>query len=176
MWKLSRNENDGLLQIGTVTTTHSLKGEVKVFPLTDDVKRFDDLKEAVIIQKNRQIKVTKERVKYFKNLVIIKFREFNDISEVEGLRGAGIFVRREDAVKLSEDEYFETDLLGLDVYDEAGVLLGTLKEVIHTGANDVYSVKTGEGKDILIPAIKQCILDVDTEGGRMMVHLLEGLV
>lgn len=173
---MSRNEKDSLLQIGTITTTHSLKGEVKVFPLTDDVKRFEDLKEAILIQRDRQIPVTKERVKYFKNLVIVKFREFNDISEVEGLKGAGIFVKREDAVKLSENEYFETDLLGLEVYDEDDERLGTLEEVIHTGANDVYSIKTDEGRDILIPAIKQCILDVDIDEGRMRVHLLKGLV
>ncbi|MBO4375131.1 MAG: 16S rRNA processing protein RimM [Lachnospiraceae bacterium] len=176
MSKLSRNEGNGLIQIGTVTTTHSLKGEVKIFPLTDDVKRFDDLKEAVLIQKDRQIPVTKERVKYFKNLVIVKFREFNDISEVEGLRGAELYVNRDNAVALGEDEYFETDLIGLDVYDEDDTLIGSLNEVIHTGANDVYSVKTGDGKELLIPAIKQCILDVDTDEGRMMVHLLEGLV
>lgn len=173
---MSRNEENDLLQIGTVTTTHSLKGEVKIFPLTDDVKRFDDLKEAVLIQKNRQIPVNKERVKYFKNLVIVKFKEFNDISEVEGLRGAGLFVSRKNAVRLKEDEYFETDLIGMDVFDEDDTCIGKLEEVIHTGANDVYSVKTEDGRDILIPAIKQCILEVDTDEGRMKVHLLEGLV
>ncbi len=173
---MSRNEENDLLQIGTVTTTHSLKGEVKVFPLTDDVKRFDDLKEAVLIQKNKQIPVNKERVKYFKNLVIVKFREFNDISEVEGLRGAGLFVSRKNAVRLKENEYFETDLIGMDVFDEDETRIGRLEEVIHTGANDVYSVKTEDGRDILIPAIRQCILEVDTDSGRMKVHLLEGLV
>ena len=173
--KLSRNEETGLLQIGTVTTTHSLKGEVKIFPLTDDVRRFDDLKEAVIILKDKKIPVNKERVKYFKNLVIVKFREFNDISEVEGLRGAGLFVSRENAVKLEENEYFETDLEGMEVSDEEGNVIGTLEEVIHTGANDVYSVKSPDGRDILIPAIRQCILEVDTVSKKMKVHLLEGL-
>ncbi|MCR5650467.1 MAG: ribosome maturation factor RimM [Lachnospiraceae bacterium] len=164
------------VQIGTVTTTHSLKGEVKIFPLTDEVSRFDDLEECILIRNGKEIPVTKERVKYFKNLVIVKFKEFNDISEVEGFRGAGLFVTRENAVKLEEDEYFETDLLGMEVFDEEGTRIGSLEEIIRTGANDVYSVRAEDGKEILIPAIKQCILDVDTDEGRMKVHLLKGLV
>ncbi len=173
---MSRNERNDLLRIGTITTTHSLKGEVKVFPLTDDVRRFDDLKEALIIQNGKETAVSVERVKYFKNLVIVKFREFNDISQVEGLRQAGIYVSRENAVKLDKDEYFECDLIGMDVFDDENRLLGSLKEVIHTGANDVYCVGNDAGDEILIPAIKQCILDVDTDEGKMKVHLLEGLI
>ncbi len=173
---MSRIESDDLLKIGTITTTHSLKGEVKVFPLTDDIKRFDDLREALIIQNGREVPVNVESVKYFKNLVIVKFREFNDISQVEGFRQAGIFVTRDNAVKLKENEYFECDLIGMEVFDESDEKIGLLKEIIHTGANDVYSVESEDGREILIPAIKQCILEVDTDEGTMKVHLLEGLI
>ena len=171
---MSRNEE--YLQIGAVTTTHGLKGEVKVYPLTDDVRRYDDLKEAELKVRDKMIPVTVERVKYFKNLVIVKFKEYNDISEVEALRGAGLYVSRENAVKLDENEYFECDLIGMEVLNEDGTVLGELKEVIHTGANDVYTVKLPEGREVLIPAIKQCILDVNVEEGTMKVHLLEGLM
>ena len=85
-------------------------------------------------------------------------------------------VTREHAVKLKKNEYFIADLIGLKVYTEDDAFLGTLDDVIQTGANDVYQVVTEEGKEILIPAIRQCILEVDVEEGRMKVHLLEGLV
>ena len=174
---MSRNNLSRYLQIGAVTNTHGLKGEVKIYPLTDDARRFDDLKEAELSVKGKRIPVTVEKVRYFKNLVIVKFKEFNNISEVEGFRGAELYVSRENAVPLKENEYYEVDLTGLDVYDEDGRLLGTLKQVIHTGANGVYSVTLIEsGKELLIPAIRQCILDVDIEEGTMKVHLLEGLI
>lgn len=83
---------------------------------------------------------------------------------------------REHAVKLKKNEYFIADLIGLKVYTEDDAFLGTLDDVIQTGANDVYQVVTEEEKEILIPAIRQCILEVDVEEGRMKVHLLEGLV
>lgn len=170
----------GYLQVGTVTNTHALKGEVKVYPLTDDARRYDDLKqkEVRLISGNGKVTrdLTVEKVRYFKNLVIVKFKGLDNIADVEGFKGAGLYVSRENAVELKEDEYYEVDLIGMEVFTEDGSLLGELKGVIHTGANDVYDVTLQSGGRVLIPAIKQCILEVDVEEGRMTVHLLEGLM
>ena len=109
-------------------------------------------------------------------MVILKFREFDSINEVEKYRGCELYVSREQAVPLEENEYYIADLLGMSVYTEAGELLGNLRDVIETGANDVYCVNTEKYGEVLIPAIRQCILQVDVEAGRMTVHLLPGLL
>src|SRR5574344_1723481 len=177
MWKLSRNNRSEYLMIGKVTSTHGLKGEGKVYPTTDDPDRFKSLKEVLLVTASEELELTVETVKFFKQFVIIKFREFGDINQIEKFRGARLMVRRDEAVELARDEYFESDLIGMDVVNDSdGSLLGTLYDIIHTGANDVYDVRSGEGKSILIPAIKSCILEVDVPGGKMRVHLLEGLL
>lgn len=164
------------LQVGVITATHGLKGEVKVFPTTDDAGRFQDLKTVYLDTGKEYRRLEILQVRFFKQFVILKFRGLDAIEAVEPYRKRGLFVSREDAVPLEENEYFIADLIGIQVETEEGELLGTLEDVIVTGANDVYAVRTGEGKEILIPAIHQCILSVDTENRRMRVHLLEGLV
>ena len=149
---------------------------MKVYPLTDDVKRYDGLKEVRLVTDKESLDLTVEKVRYFKNLVIVKFKGYDNISQVEGFKGGKLFVSRENAVPLKENEYYECDLIGMDVFDEDGAELGTLKEVIHTGANDVYDVTLANGGRVLIPAIRQCILSVDVDEGKMTVHLLEGLM
>ncbi|MCC8051101.1 MAG: ribosome maturation factor RimM [Clostridiales bacterium] len=181
-----------ILRVGAVTTTHGLAGEVKVFPTTDDPARFRRLKSVLIetraagtndLSTMRELEV--ERVRFFKNLVIVKFRGLDRIEDVEGFRGCSLYVTRENAVRLEEGEYFIADLLGLQVYTDEDwrreqnstcFLLGELTDVLQTGANDVYEVTLDDGRQVLIPAIRQCILDVNLEKGTMLVHLLEGLL
>ena len=164
------------MQVGIITSTHGLKGEVKVFPTTDDPGRFKKLKEVILDEKKGQRKAEVESVKFFKQFVILKFKGMDDISDVERLRQVGLYVTRENAVKLKKDEYFIADLIGMTVENEDGKALGTLKDVIQTGANDVYDVTMEDGKSLLIPAIRDCILEVDVEAARMRVHLLPGLL
>lgn len=166
---------DEMLQVGVITDTHGIKGEVKVFPTTDDVNRFDYLKKAYIDSKEGLIPVKVNSVKYFKQYVIIKFKGINDINDIEKYKKSPLLVTREDAVPLEEGQYYITDIIGINVYTDDGVNIGTLKEVLQTGANDVYIVRNSENKEILIPAIKQCILDIDLEKKEMKVHLLDGL-
>lgn len=164
------------LQVGVITATHGLKGEVKVFPTTDDPNRFRRLKE-VILDTGREERVLEiEGVKFFKQMVILKFKGFDDIGDVEKFRRGTLFVTRENAVKLKKNEYFIADLIGMQVENEDGSELGTLQDVISTGANDVYDVRLSDGRQLLIPAIRECILSVDVEEGRMRVHLLDGLL
>lgn len=167
---------EDLLKVGVITSTHGIRGEVKVFPTTDDIQRFTYLKECVIDTGKQQIPVEVEGCKFFKNQAILKFKEFQSIDEVEKYKGAGLWVTREHAVPLEEGEFYIADIIDADVYEENGEYLGRLTEVMETGANDVYVVKLESGKELLIPAIPQCILDVDTEQPRVTVRLMKGML
>lgn len=164
-----------LLQVGVITSTHGIRGEVKVFPTTDDAARFKKLKNVILDngKERRDLEITS--VKFFKNQVILKFKGIDDINDVEKYKKAPLFVTRENAVPLEENEYFIADLIGLSVTSDEGEELGVIDDVLQTGANDVYVVKKAGANDLLIPAIKDCILDVDVENGTMKVHLLAGL-
>ena len=164
------------LRVGVITTTHGLKGEVKVYPTTDSPERFCDLDEVMLRAGAAERELHVERVRFFKNLVIVKFREFDKIEDVENLRQAELYVSRENAVPLEEGEYYIGDLIGMEVYTDDGELLGTLDDVIETGANDVYSVNSKKHGNVLIPAIEYCIMNVDIDLGKMTVRLLPGLI
>lgn len=165
-----------MFQVGVISSTHGVRGEVKVYPTTDDVKRFKKLKE-VILDTGREMKTLEiESVKFFKQFAILKFKGIDNINDIEKYKGKSLFVDREHAVRLRKDEYFIADMIGMQVVTDEGEDFGILKEVIETGANDVYIIDTKEHGEILIPAIKQCILHVDVEQGIMQIHLMEGLV
>ena len=117
-----------------------------------------------------------QNVRFFKQFVILKFKSLDNINEVERYRRCPLLVERKDAVPLEEDEYFIADMLGLEVLMEDGARFGTLKDVIETGANDVYVIESLEHGEVLIPAIKECVLDVDIPGGRMKIRLMDGLI
>ena len=165
-----------ILQVGIITTTHGVKGEVKVFPTTDDTNRFKKLREVILDTGKEKITLEIEGVKFFKQMVILKFKGIDTLDDVAKYRQAGLYVTRDNAVKLGKDEYFIADLIGMEVYDEFDQLIGSLEDVIETGANDVYVIRMTDGRELLLPAIRQCILNVDAQGGRMQVHVLEGLV
>ena len=167
---------DDLLQVGIITQPHGVHGEVKVFPTTNDVKRFKKLKEVLLDTRKEKITLEIESVKFFKQYAILKFRGFDSINDIEKYKGTPLLVTRENAVKLGQDEYFIADLIDMAVYDEQEQYLGVLTNVIETGANDVYEVKFEDGRQILFPAIEQCILNVDMEGRKMKVHIMDGLL
>lgn len=166
---------EDLLIVGTITSPHGVKGEIKVFPRTDDVRRFKKLKEVYLDTGKEKLLLHPESVKFFKQFVIIKFKEFNSMNEVEGLRNKNLLVDRKNAVKCEKDEYFIADLIGLTVYRDTGEVLGELTDVLQTGANDVYEVTKSDGKTVLLPAIKECIKEVDIENGSMKVFVMPGL-
>ena len=172
-----RMENmEQLLRVGVISSTHGIRGEVKVYPTTDDPERFLDLDE-VILDTGREHKILEiEGVKFFKNQVILKFKGYDNINDIEKYLKKDLLVDRENAVELGENENFIADLIDMEVVTDEGKVLGTLTDVIETGANDVYAVKTPEGKEILLPAIRDCILDVNVDEKRMTVHVMEGLL
>ena len=166
---------ENLLQVGAILDTHGLRGEVKVFPTTDDPGRYDYLEDIILEDKSgKQITLVVEKVRYFKNLVIVKFKDLDNIDDVEQYKKCNLYVTRENAVELEEDEYFVADLIGLTAKTDEGEELGQIKDVLTTGANDVYVIDTKEG-ELLVPAIHDCVQEVDLEAGVMTLHLLPGL-
>lgn len=165
---------DDLLKVGVITSTHGLRGEVKVFPTTDDAQRFKKLKEVILDAGGKRCSLEIAGVRFFKQQVIVKFKGIDNINDVENYKGKSLYVTRDKAVRLEKDEYFIGDMLGMEVVSDEGEALGILKSVMETGANDVYVVE-GSEKELLLPAIKQCILDVDIRQRKMTVHLMKGL-
>lgn len=164
------------LQVGVITQTHGIRGEVKVFPTTDDVNRFKKLKEVMLDTGKERLTMEIESVKFFKQYVILKFRGYDSINDIEKYKRTKLLVTRDKAVKLKKDEYFIADLIGLKVVTEDGESFGTLKDVLATGANDVYVVERPDASEVLLPAIKECILNVDMEQGCISVHIMDGLL
>lgn len=164
------------LQVGVIASTHGIRGEVKVFPTTDDVKRFQNCKQLLLDTGKERIELEVEGVKYFKQFVILKFQGIDSINDVECHKGKSLLVARENAVKLRKGEYFIADLIGLVVCNEAGENIGVLEDVLQTGANDVYNIRLSDGRELLLPAIRECVLEVNVENRWMKIHIMEGLL
>ncbi len=162
------------LQIGAVANTHGIKGDLKIFPMTDDIKRFGKLKEVIMDTGRERLNLHVKAVRYQKNMVIINFEEFDNINQVEQYKGAKLLVDREHAVPLEEGEFFIADMIGMSVVSDEGEELGELVDVIQTGANDVYVAKKGD-TELLLPAIKDCIKNIDMENGVITAHIMPGL-
>lgn len=163
-------------RVGIISSTHGVRGEVKVFPTTDDVQRFKKLKEVLMDTGTEKLPLEIEGVKFFKQFVIVKFKGYDNINDIEKYKGRELWVTRENAVPLEENEYYIADLIGLTVISDEGEELGTLSDVMQTGANDVYVVKLKNGKEGLFPAIADCVQSVEPEKGTMIVHVMEGLL
>lgn len=164
------------LEIGQIVNTFGIKGQVKIVPFTDDITRFDELKEIYVEKKNELKLFQIEQVNYKKNMVILKLKGIETVEEAEKLRNSYLKIDRKDAKKLPKDTYFIVDLLGLDVYTDEGKLLGKVDDIYNAGSSDIYVVKDELGKQILLPAIKDVLKEVDLENQKIIVHLIKGLV
>jgi len=165
---------EDLLKVGVITTTHGIRGEVKVYPTTD-ADRFLDLEYVLLDTGREKRKLEIENVKYFKNLVILKFRGIDNINDIEQYKGHDLYVTRENAIPLEEGEYYLADIIDAKVVTEKGEDFGILKDVLETGANLVYVVEH-EGKEVLLPVIPECVKNVDVSAGIVTVHIMKGLV
>lgn len=164
------------LQVGKIVNTHGVSGEVKLIPLTDDPNRFDDLKWAYIEKNGVLSRYDVQGVKHTNNHVIIKFSGIGSMDEADFYRNCFVAVERENAVKLPEDSYFICDIVGCDVADENGNLLGRITDVLKTGSNDVYVVKSETGKELLLPALKSVVRRVSLNERRIDVAVPKGLL
>jgi 16S rRNA processing protein RimM len=163
------------LNIGQIINTHGIKGQVKVYPLTDDVKRFKELKN-VYIEKNNAITEHKVESTIISNgFAILKIDGINDLTSAEAYKNCYLKINRDDAVKLPKGSYFISDIIGLEVKTVEDDTLGVIKDVFQTGSNDVYVVDY-KGKELLIPAIKDVVKSIDIQKGTVTVKLLEGMI
>ncbi len=162
-----------LFSIGKIVNTQGIKGDVRVVPTTDDIKRFEKLNEVILENESTSKNLIIKNVRYHKNFVLLKFEGIDDMTNAEKLKGFTIKIPESQTLKLSENEYYMIDLIDMDVYTDTDEHLGKITDILQTGANDVYIVK--KEKEILIPAIKQCILNIDINEKKMIVKLLEGL-
>ena len=170
------NSLEDLLQVGILSSTHGVRGEIKVFPTTDDVKRFKKNKEYILGTKNGNMDVRVESVKFFKQFVILKFEGIDTLDDILAYKGCSLYVNRAHAVKLQKDEYFIADLIGVDVFDEDDNYIGKLTDVLETGANDVYEITTEDDKVYLFPAIKECIKKIDMDHKKITAYVMPGLM
>lgn len=163
-------------EIGKITGTHGIRGTMRVFPTTEDPSRFERLKEIIVEIRGKRETFHIQKVAFHKQFVLLTVKEITDINVAELYKNGRILIPDEMAIPLGEDEYYNRDLYGLKVVTEEGEELGEVTEIFPTGSNDVYVVKKdGKGKELLLPAIKDCIKNVDLENGVMTVKLLEGL-
>lgn len=159
------------LEVGVITSSHGLKGEVKVYPTTDDASRFELLDYVIADTGRTKTTLEIESVRYFKNMVILKFKGLDKIEDIHKLIKAHLLINREDALKLDEDEYYIGDILDSHVFLEDGSEFGILEDILETGANDVYAIrKTEDNSIVYLPAIKQVILQVDPENQKIIVR------
>ena len=164
------------LEIGQIVNTFGIKGMVKIKPFTDDINRFDRLKKIYISNKNGKKEYQIQEVKYHKNMVLMKLEGIDTGEQADLLRQSYLLVNRDDEEPLEEGVYYIVDLIGLEVYTDEGVLLGNVDDIFNTGSNDIYVVKDGKGKQILLPGIPDVIKNVDLESGKIIVHLIPGLM
>lgn len=167
---------DNFLRVGVISSTHGIKGEVKVYPTTDDPNRFKELKQVILDTGKEQIPLDIEGVKFFKQMVILKFKGIDNINDIEKYRGKDLLIDREYAMELKEDEYYIYDLIDSEVFTEDGNRLGVLVEILTTAANDVFVVKLDNGKELLLPYIDECVLDIDVDNKKISVHVMPGLM
>ena len=167
---------EDFLKVGVITTTHGVRGEVKIYPTTDEPERFLEL-DHVLLDTGKEFRDLEiKNVRFFKNLVILKFKGIDNINDIEKYKGHDLWIPREEGQELDEDEYYIADLLGLRVILDDGTEFGTLKNVMETGANDVYIIDTNAHGEVLVPAIRECIQDIDLEKNTMTIHLMKGLI
>lgn len=154
-----------LMSVGQITKPHGVRGEVKVFSLTDSLERFRELDRVYIDDK--EVKITS--VKLQKDRAILKIEGIDSIEEADLYRNKYLQVKREDAIKLPEGSYYVADLMDCYVYDTDGEELGKVYDVISTGSNDVYWVKSEGKEDVLIPVLKTIVEEVDIENNKIII-------
>ncbi|OGO85918.1 MAG: 16S rRNA processing protein RimM [Clostridiales bacterium GWE2_32_10] len=168
---------DKYFLIGKVVNTQGLKGDVRVVPSTYDKHRFE-LLDYILLENpadKSRVKYNIDKVWYNKTFVILKLEGVNDIAIAERLKNLDIVIPEELGSPLEDDEYYIRDLYDTDVYDENGEMLGKIVDILSTGSNDVYIIENKEKGELLIPAIKECIKQVDIENRKMIIHVMEGL-
>lgn len=160
------------LEIGQIVNTFGIKGMVKVKPFTDNIERFSNLEKVYIKNKSSQTEYKIQEVKYHKNMVLMKLEGIENPEQADLLRNSYLIVDREKEKLLEKGTYYIVDMIGLEVYTDENELLGTLEDIYNTGSSDIYVVKNELGRQVLLPAIKDVIKNIDMENRKITVHLI----
>ncbi|MGG4341687.1 ribosome maturation factor RimM [Paenibacillus lautus] len=172
--------SEKLLTVGKIVNTHGIRGEVKIMPHTDFAdQRFAPKSQLYIVpDKGSKIEVTVDTSRFHKNMYIVKFKELHGINDAEKYKGSLLKITADLQEELPENEYYFHEIIGCKVMtdEDPAEELGLITEILTPGANDVWVVKTPEGKEVLLPAIPDVVLDVDKESKLVRVHLMEGLL
>lgn len=163
------------ITIGKVANAHGVKGDLKIFPTTDDIQRFKLLKEVYIEQKGKMSTLHIENVKFHKNMVLLQTQEVKDMNEALALKNASVLIPMEEALPLEDNENYVFQLVGLEAREEDGTVLGKLVDVLFTGAHDVYVIDDGSKHGLMVPATLAFVPEVNVEEGYLIVKLIEGL-
>ncbi len=164
------------LKAGTITQPFGVKGETKVYPHMDDPAHFKKIKKVFLDKSGTYEEYEIESVRMALPLVIIKLKGIDTPEDIRALRQQDLYILREDASPLGKGEYYFADIIGMEVVDDTGVERGIITDILQTGANDVYEITAGDGTSFLLPAIKDCIINIDTDENKMTIHILEGLL
>lgn len=163
------------IQVGKIINTHGIKGEIKIYPLTDDIHRFDSLKTVYLGEDKIEVEI--EGVKYHKGIVILKFKEFDNINEILPYKGEFLYIDSMDKVVLPEDHFFLFDVIGCTVFTKDEKRLGSISRVIQSASNDIYIVQDDErNKEYMIPAVKEFFVSIDVDNKRIIIDPIEGMI
>lgn len=168
-----------LLTVGKVANTHGIRGELKVWPETDfPEQRFRSGAELLLVSPDEtaQLPLTVVDARPQKNVFLVKFKEFNDINQVEKYKGWSLKVTSDKRAKLARDEFYFHDIIGCAVVTDAGEEVGAVTEILRPGANDVWVVKRTNGKTAYLPYIADVVLDVNVAERKITIHPMEGLL
>ena len=159
------------IKLGKITAPQGIKGEVRVYPYTDELTRFSQIEAVLLDGQRRRI----EKARYMKNMAVLKLEGIDDRNAAESVRNRELELPREDLWEQPKDTYFVDDLLGCAVVSEDGAQVGTLKQIHSRPAQDLYEIERDDGSAFLLPAVKEFIKDVNTDEKTIVIHLIEGL-
>lgn len=169
--------SEELISIAKILNFHGIKGEAKLGFSKGREKQIEALKKVFAKKNGEYTELTVTTVRFHKQFAIVKFKEFQTVNDVEEFKGCDLFIPRAEVEEnLDNDEYLISDLIGMDVYDEDGSCIGTVSAVGENLANDLLSVKDGNGKEHLVPFVKEIVPVVDLKGRKVVVNNIAGLI
>lgn len=164
------------VRVGQIVNTQGLRGDVRVYPLTDYKERFEEL-EYVYLENTEDYKLEIEKIRYKNSLVILKFKGLDNINDVEKFKDKYILIDKENLRELPKDTYYISDLIGSEIIDMDDNIIGNLLDVIQNAAQDIYVVENKiNKKKIFIPVVKEFVREVNTKDKKIKVKLIEGMV
>lgn len=164
------------IEIGKICKPHGLKGDMKVYPSSPDLSLFREIPCAYLAGPEGRREVVISKVQALGKFALLHLEGVDTIEDAEALVGKVLELPEDAFPKLPEGEYYQFQILGLNVHAESGDWLGVVEEIIETGSNDVYEVKGQSGKAFLMPAIRQVIRKIDLDEKKIIIHVMEGLL